>query len=77
MLVKLSELSKGKKAIISKFEESDAKIHLMEMGFIIGEQVSVEAIAPLGDPIAVMISGYNLSIRKSEACSIWVTPLES
>ena len=72
MLMRLSELNKGQSGIIESFEDSHSKIHLMEMGFIIGEMVAVEAIAPLGDPMAVSISGYNLSIRKSEAAAIWI-----
>ena len=31
------------------------------MGCIPGEKVKVEQIAPLGDPISITVSGYNLS----------------
>jgi ferrous iron transport protein A len=44
----------------------------MEMGFLPGEEISVEQIAPLGDPISVMISGYQVSLRINEAESIIV-----
>lgn len=42
------------------------------MGIIPDEEISVELTAPLGDPIAVNVAGYQLSLRKDEACSIMV-----
>jgi ferrous iron transport protein A len=44
----------------------------MEMGFLEGEDIVVEQIAPLGDPISVMVSGYQVSLRINEAESILV-----
>ena len=44
----------------------------MEMGCVPGEKISVEQIAPLGDPISVKVSGYRLSLRISEAEQILV-----
>ena len=43
------------------------------MGCVPGEPVMVQMIAPLGDPIAIQIAGYNLSIRKKDADNILVT----
>ena len=37
------------------------------MGCLPGEIVTLELIAPLGDPIAINIGGYLLSLRKQEA----------
>jgi len=37
------------------------------MGCLPGEVVTLELIAPLGDPIAINIGGYLLSLRKREA----------
>jgi len=45
---------------------------LMDMGFSPGVLVRVERVAPLGDPVEVKVRGYNLSLRKSEADSIYV-----
>jgi ferrous iron transport protein A len=36
----------------------------------------IERKAPLGDPIAVSISGYLLSMRKSEAETIFVNEIK-
>ncbi len=70
--IKLSELPIGKKAIISAFEQNDIYIKLMEMGCVPGEEILVETIAPMGDPMAILVAGYNLSLRKNEADNIWV-----
>lgn len=40
---------------------------LMDMGVLAGENVRVVKVAPLGDPIEVLIKNYRLSLRKSEA----------
>jgi ferrous iron transport protein A len=47
----------------------------MDMGVLVGEEVKVEKIAPLGDPIEITIKNYNLSLRKKEAEGITVEVL--
>ena len=69
---KLSELETGEKAVIVSLEDQELELKLMEMGFLPGGEISVEQIAPLGDPISVMISGYQVSLRINEAESIIV-----
>lgn len=76
-MIKLSSLSLGKTAIIREFEKSDTHIKLMEMGCVPGETVKVEKIAPLGDPICIIVAGYNLSLRKTEADHIWVEEISA
>lgn len=71
-LVRLSELPAGVNAVIKSHDESEFRLTLMEMGCVPGEPVSVQIIAPLGDPMAINIAGYYLSIRKNEADKIWV-----
>ncbi len=70
--MKLSELKSGERGIIVSFQSSEIGLKLMEMGCIPGEEVIVEQIAPLGDPISIRIAGYSLSLRKSEANQIIV-----
>jgi ferrous iron transport protein A len=70
--MKLSELKAGERATITHFESSDLELKLMEMGCLPGEEIMVEQIAPLGDPISVRIAGYSLSLRKNEANQIQV-----
>ena len=71
-VVRLSRLPAGVKAVIRSHEESEFQLTLMEMGCIPGEPVWVEMIAPMGDPMAIQIAGYYLSIRKKDADKIWV-----
>lgn len=68
--MKLSELKSGDRGVILSFENTELEIKLMEMGCIPGEEVVVEQIAPLGDPISIRIAGYALSLRKNEANQI-------
>jgi ferrous iron transport protein A len=71
-MMKLSQLKSGEKGRIISFESPDLELKLMEMGCIPGEEVVVEQIAPLGDPISIRIAGYSLSLRKNEANQIIV-----
>lgn len=47
--------------------ESSLKVKLMEMGLVVGKRLEILYRAPFGDPIAVDIDGYVLSLRKDEA----------
>lgn len=68
--MKLSQLGIGEQGIIKDFTDLEMSVKLMEMGCLPGELVKVERVAPLGDPIAVSVSGYQLSLRKKEASTI-------
>jgi ferrous iron transport protein A len=72
MKKRLSEMKVGKTAVITEFENDDIFLKLMEMGCIPGETVKVDQIAPLGDPISIIVAGYRLSLRINEAEMIWV-----
>jgi ferrous iron transport protein A len=73
--IPLSQLPAGTRAVIKSHDESDFQLTLMEMGCIPGEPVMVQMIAPMGDPMAIQIAGYHLSIRKKDANKIWVTTI--
>ncbi len=64
---KLSELKQGQVAVIKTFENNELSLKFLEMGCLPGETISVNQIAPLGDPISIKVAGYNLSLRLSEA----------
>lgn len=68
--MKLSQLLPGQSGIIKEFTDLEMSIKLMEMGCLPGESIVVERIAPLGDPMAISVSGYSLSLRKHEASTI-------
>ena len=66
----LSELKPGQKGIIESFTDYELSLKLLEMGCIPGEIIEVLRIAPFGDPLAISISGYILSLRKDEAATV-------
>jgi ferrous iron transport protein A len=68
----LSELKRGQEAMIDSFTDHDLSLKLLEMGCIPGEMIRVTRIAPLGDPMAIWVSGYQLSLRKDEAATVKV-----
>lgn len=69
----LAELKPGQTGRIKQIGAlGPMKRRLMDMGVVPGEEVRVEKVAPLGDPIEVRIKSYNLSLRKKEANEIQV-----
>lgn len=69
---KLSKIAVGETVMIHSFESDDIFLKLMEMGCVPGEKVKIEQIAPMKDPISILIAGYKLSLRLEEAEKIWV-----
>ncbi len=66
----LAELKVGEEGKINSIQNNELMLKLMEMGCLPGENIKVEFIAPLGDPIAISVSGYQLSLRKEDAKAI-------
>lgn len=71
----LFHLNKNQKGIIESITSKELMIKMMEMGLCIGQEVEFLMKAPLGDPIAVSVSGYTLTLRKFEAQAIKIKPL--
>ncbi|MBN1968511.1 MAG: ferrous iron transport protein B [Candidatus Delongbacteria bacterium] len=66
--MKLSEMKNGQKGKICKVRGIGAfRKRILEMGFIVGQEVEVIKNAPLQDPIEYKIMGYNVSLRRSDA----------
>ena len=72
LMKRLSEIKVGTKVIIKSFENDEIYLKLMEMGCLPGEQITVDQIAPLKDPLSILVSGYRLSLRLSEAQNVIV-----
>lgn len=69
----LADLAPGEKAKIVRVGGADAvNKRLIEMGLTRGATLTVVRVAPLGDPVEVLIRGYNLSLRKTEAKAVKV-----
>lgn len=69
----LAQLAVGQQAtIVGIAGEKTARRRLLDMGLVSGETVTVARVAPLGDPIEILVKGYHLSLRKHEAGQITV-----
>lgn len=55
--------------------EEGLRRRLFELGLVRGTELKVVRLAPLGDPMEIVVRGYHLSLRRSEARSILVEPL--
>lgn len=63
----LDQLKENETGTICKIADEHLAIQLLTMGFILGEDVKVERIAPLQDPIIITSGSNCLSIRKKDA----------
>lgn len=64
----LREIPCGQTAKVLRLNgEGPVKRRIMDMGITKGVNVFVRKVAPLGDPIEVMVRGYELSLRKADA----------
>lgn len=67
----LKDLKCGETAIVVKLHgEGALKRHIMDMGITKGCQITMRKCAPLGDPVEIVVRGYELSLRKVDAQQI-------
>ena len=57
----------GEKLRVSNILPSEISSKLLEMGFYSGKEIEILYKAPFGDPIAIQVGDYVLSMRKNEA----------
>ncbi len=57
--------------------EGALRQHFLDMGVIPGAEVTVEKLAPLGDPMQLRIHNYELTLRIAEAEQIEAEPAEA
>ena len=70
---RLSDLRPGDEALVVQvLAQGPVRRRLQEMGFIRGAHLRVEKLAPLGDPMELVIKGYHLSLRREEGDCILV-----
>ena len=71
--VPLSSLQPGQEGeVVGLQAQGSIRQRLLEMGFIRGARLKVEKLAPLGDPMELIIKGYHLSLRREESSCILV-----
>ena len=69
----LEDVLPGAEATVSDVSGSTSlRKRLLEMGFVAGTRVRVVRFAPLGDPMEIVLHGYHISLRRSEARAILV-----
>jgi ferrous iron transport protein A len=72
----LDQLRVGQRAKIDSLQGTDSLVQrLLEMGLLEGEEVEVVGFAPLGDPMEIRLPDYRLSLRRTEAARVAVSPL--
>ena len=74
-LKRLSDLDARQKGTIARIDAPEGMLALMEMGCVIGEDIEVRHIAPLGDPMAISTGGQVVTLRKEQAERMWVSPV--
>lgn len=72
MAKSVAEMAPGETAVISGFTDDLLSNKLLEMGFLPGSLIKFNFKAPLGDPICVSISGYDITLRIEEAAIITI-----
>ena len=69
----LAELPVGRTAVLEQIV-LDARMRLLELGFVPGTQVRCMHRAPAGSPAAYLVRGAVIAIRKSDAAKILTGP---
>lgn len=69
MSMGFKDLKPGESAEIVGYEGSDPiyRSKLLTMGLTKGTEIKILKVAPLGDPVEILVRGYSLSLRKAEA----------
>ena len=73
----LNELKVGQSAVIVAVGgEGTLRNRLIDMGLIPHTKLTLRKVAPMGDPIEILIRGYELTLRLEDAANITVAILE-
>jgi len=73
----LDRVAPGSTALIVRVcGEGAIRRRLLDMGLRPGGEVRVERLAPLGDPLEVVVMDYHLTLRRTEAVNIHVRIVE-
>lgn len=71
----LDKLSVGASGVISAVGgEGPLRCRLLDMGLIPRTRVTLQKVAPMGDPIEIRVRGYELTLRIEDAKKIEVAP---
>ena len=71
----LNELLPGQSATVVGYTSNESHTkRLKSMGLVPGTTITVERLAPLGDPLQIIFRGYSLGVRRNEVACITVKP---
>lgn len=69
----MDELKPGQSAYISSVGGSGAlRHHLLDMGLTPQTEITLQKVAPMGDPVQFQLRGYELTLRLEEARKVTV-----
>ena len=69
----LDQLHIGASAVITAVGGDGAlRCRLLDMGLIPRTRVTLQKVAPMGDPMELFLRGYTLTLRKEDAHSITI-----
>ena len=70
----LDELSVGHSGVITAVGgEGILRCRLLDMGLIPRTRVTLQKVAPMGDPMEITVRGYVLTLRREDAAKIEIT----
>jgi len=74
----LNQLKPGESAVIKKVGgKGTLRLRLLDMGLIPRTKVTLQKIAPMGDPVEILVRGYELTLRIDDAKNIQITEPET
>lgn len=73
----IKELAVGDRARIVGFKAGGGSYRrkLLSMGLLPGAEIAVKRVAPMGDPVELLVRGFSLSLRRDEADAMSVEKL--
>lgn len=74
----LNEMKIGSTAVIRQVGgEGPLRCRLLDMGLIPGTKVTLQKVAPMGDPIEIRVRGYELTLRVEDGQKIQVEEVKA
>lgn len=78
MKSRLCDISPGEKALVSgMYSQGGMRRRLRDMGLVEGAEVECLMKSPLGDPVAYLIKGAVIALRREDAASVTVEEIRT
>lgn len=74
----LNDLKIGGRAVITDVGgEGSLRNRFLDMGLIPHTKVTLQKVAPMGDPLEIRVRGYELTLRREDAKLIGIGEVEA